>query len=256
MLTVTLSSKVYGDRQLRPAERLLKSMLSGLKANVKVCGLTSRGWAQVTVSGDDEGVALRYLAEKFGLCPTSAEDLRKFSSVNGYITALGESRTEVHIDVGTVSATDVVIPLHTLQAQLTDGRKMALKKVVELFGFCENLPLNVKILDIDMAGNRAKAMLSEKQLMLYRHWTKSMLDRLIIIGASATEAVSALKATGCQRDVVGVEPLGLFECAVVCKLGTDAVGLIPKIGMELAGATFSVFNPKRILLQRLQHWFQ
>jgi hypothetical protein len=34
---------------------------------------------------------------------------------------------------------------------------------------------------------------------------------------------------------------------VVCKLGTDAVGLIPKIGKNLGNAGFAVFSPGRIL---------
>jgi len=41
--------------------------------------------------------------------------------------------------------------------------------------------------------------------------------------------------------------LGLFEHAIVCKLGTDAAGLIPKIGKKLWSAKFSVFSPKRII---------
>jgi hypothetical protein len=39
----------------------------------------------------------------------------------------------------------------------------------------------------------------------------------------------------------------MFEHAVVCKLGTDAAGLIPKLGRILGRAVLSVFNPRRIL---------
>jgi hypothetical protein len=38
----------------------------------------------------------------------------------------------------------------------------------------------------------------------------------------------------------------MFEHALTCKLGTDAAGLIPKIGKKLPSATFSVFNASRI----------
>jgi hypothetical protein len=57
----------------------------------------------------------------------------------------------------------------------------------------------------------------------------------------------ALRKAGLNRDVLNVEPLGLFEFAVTCKLGTDAAGLIPKIGKNLRSATFTVFDPKRLL---------
>jgi hypothetical protein len=49
-----------------------------------------------------------------------------------------------------------------------------------------------------------------------------------------------------DRDVIDVESLGLLEHALTCKLGTDAAGLIPKIGRILKNAKFAVFNPKRL----------
>jgi len=39
----------------------------------------------------------------------------------------------------------------------------------------------------------------------------------------------------------------MFEHAVLCKLGTDAAGLIPRMGKNLRKAVFSVFNPRKIL---------
>jgi len=33
---------------------------------------------------------------------------------------------------------------------------------------------------------------------------------------------------------------------LTCKLGTDAAGLIPKIGRNLKKAKFAVFNPKTL----------
>jgi hypothetical protein len=57
----------------------------------------------------------------------------------------------------------------------------------------------------------------------------------------------ALKTAECNRDVINIEPLGMFEHAVVCKLGTDAAGLMPKIGGKLQQATFNIFNPRKII---------
>ncbi|MEM3602624.1 MAG: DUF2110 family protein, partial [Candidatus Bathyarchaeia archaeon] len=51
----------------------------------------------------------------------------------------------------------------------------------------------------------------------------------------------------CQNDVVGIEQLGLFEHTIICKLGTDAAGLIPKVGKKLTNAALSVVSPKKIL---------
>jgi hypothetical protein len=46
---------------------------------------------------------------------------------------------------------------------------------------------------------------------------------------------------------VDVYSLGMFEHAVACKLGTDAAGLIPKVGRVLRKATLSVFNSRRVV---------
>lgn len=249
MPTVTLLAKVYNDSQPKLVDKFLKSMLKDLKVKIEIRGVTSRRWVQITVSGEDKRVALRYLADEIGLCLTHLERVERFSTIKGRITALNKSRIELYVDIGVFSpnTVDATIPLQHLQAQLVDGRKVALKKLAELFGFCENLPLTVKIYNVDKESSHVEAMLSERQLTLYEGWTKSLLDRLIVLGASFNEVMLALKRTRCNRDVVNIETLGLFEHAIVCKLGTDAVGLIPKIGKNLRNASFSTFNPRRII---------
>jgi len=134
-----------------------------------------------------------------------------------------------------------------LHAQLADGRKIALQKLIELFGFCENLPLTIRILSIDEDKKRIEAILSEKQLSQYRNWTKSLLDRLIVVGSSDSEIKLALKEMALKRDVIAVEPLGFFEHAITCKFGTDAAGLISKVGRKLPSASLTIFSPRKIL---------
>ena len=249
MPTVTLHAKAYSDFQLKLIDKLLKSKIKGLNVETEICEITPCRWVQITVSGEDEKVALRYLADEIGLCPTRLEDVERFSITRSHIIAVDKTRGELHVDIGVFSPKiiDTTIPLQHLQTQLVDGRKVAFKKIVELFGFCENLPLTVKILNIDKEKNHVEAILSEKQLNLYGNWMKSLLDRLVIVGSSIYEVRLALRKAGLNRDVLNVEPLGLFEFAVACKLGTDAAGLIPKIGKNLRSAIFTVFNPKRLL---------
>jgi hypothetical protein len=244
MPTMTLPTRVYNNFQLKLVDEKLQCMLKGLKVETKICGVASLGLVQIAISGEDEKAALNYLRGQIGLCPTFLQHVEKFSTVKGYVASL--NKKELYVDIGIISpfSIDAAIPLKRLQVQLVDGRKMALKKIADLFGFVENLPLNIKICSVDKEKSRIEAMLSEKQLALYRSWTKSLLDRLTVLGASFNEIVLASKKTGCNRDVVNIERLGLFENAVVCKLGTDAVGLIPKIGRKLRNANFSIFNPR------------
>jgi hypothetical protein len=248
MPTVTLFAKTHNNRRLDSFEKNLKSMLEGLKAEVKTCGATARGWIQVSVSGEDENPALHYLDDMVGLCPASFEDVHRFSTIKGRMTNLDQSKDELRVDIGVFSPRiyDAVIPLARLQAQLVDGRKISLKEIVELFGFTDNLPITVKIDSIDEDKTRFVAEVAEKQRRQYIAWTESLLDRLYILGASHSGIELAVQQAGFSRDVVGIEPLGGFEYAVVCKLGTDAVGLIPRIGNNLRNARMAVFSPRRI----------
>ena len=247
MPTLTLLAKAYNNSNIKYAENFLKSTLKNLKVDTEICGTTSRGWIQVSISGEDEKVAMHYLAKEIGFCPTTIDNVQRFSLINGRLLGFEKSKSELRVDIGIFSPkiVDATIPLQQLQAQLTDGRKLALKKIIELFGLCENLPLQVKVSKINKEKDKVEAILSERQLNQYKKWTKSLLDRLIILGANQNEIQQALRKAKLIRDIVQIETLGLFEHAVACKLGTDAEGLIPKIGKTLRNANFGIFTPRK-----------
>lgn len=249
MPAVTLLAKAYNDFQLKQVGKNLSSTFDDLKVEIKICGVNSRRWIQIAVSGEDESVALHYLADRIGFCSADLENVQKFSNIKGYITGSNENKNELHIDIGVSSPKiiDAIIPLQKLRIQLGDGKKNSLNRFVEVFGLCARLPLTIRILNVDKEKSRIEAELSEKQQEQFRSWTKTLLDRLLVLGASHDEIRFALKNTGFTRDLIGIEPLGILEYAVVCKLGTDAAGLIPQIGPRLRHAIFSVFKPRRIL---------
>jgi hypothetical protein len=56
---------------------------------------------------------------------------------------------------------------------------------------------------------------------------------------------TTVERTRLDRDVIEVEDLGLFEYALTCKLGTEARGLIPRVGRYMRNAVFVVFNSKK-----------
>jgi hypothetical protein len=244
---VTITAKIRNPSQLKFIDTFLANSFKGLKVKAQALNVSSRGWIQVKISGEDEKVALHYLLSKFGICPASLDQIKKFTVLKGYLATI-ESADRLDVDVGVNMPTVVnaTIPLQSLQACLVDGRKIALKKIAELFGFTENLPVTVKISSVDKEKMCLEATLSDEQIKLYHYWIFSLLDRLIILGASYYQIKKALKVASCSRDIVSVKPLGLFEWALECKLGTDAIGLIPKIGKNLPNATFSVFKSREI----------
>jgi hypothetical protein len=248
MTTLTLLAKISTDFQLKLVSKALRRMLQGLEVEAKVLGTIAGGWVQVGVSGEDEGVATNYLVKEIGLCPISFGSIRKFSVLKGYVKGIKADVGELLVDVGVFQPKNVyaTLGLRRLRAQLVDGREVALRRIVELFGFCEGLPVNVKVTSLKAEASRVDAELASKQVGIYVAWRDSLLDRLLVLGSSLGEVKEALKQAKLERDVIDVESLGLLEHALTCKLGTDAAGLIPKIGRRLRNSKFAVFNPKAL----------
>jgi len=250
MPTVTLLEKAYGHFSAEAFEPMLESLCKGLKVHVRVKGKIAQGWVQVDVNGQDESVALQLFNSEFGLAPNNAGNVEKFSVLRGRIVDSWKTATELHVDVG-VFAPKVVyadVPLHSLQAQLADGQKLPLQRLTELFCLLDYVPLHLKIVDNDWENEKKifLAELSEGQLALFTDWLCSSLDRLMILGAAYSDVEHAVEASRHFRDVVKIESLGWLEHTVVCKLGTDAVGLIPAIGRFLRTATLAPFSPRKI----------
>lgn len=249
MPTITLAAKSYNGSQLRKIKENLNTLLEGLKVEIQTCKRNEKGWTQIDITGEDTNIALRYLDQKIGTCPTTIESISRFSTAKGYLTNPSKSKTTLGIDIGITTPQNVTatVSLENLQAQLCDGKKLPLEKISEIYAFCENLPINVKVSSVDKAAKHVEAELNGKQQNQYKNWTDMLLDRLIIVRASADSIKLALKYGDLTRDIIDVEPLGFFEHSIICKLGTDARGLIPRIGRNLKEATFAVFSPRKIM---------
>jgi len=248
MTTLTLLAKNGSHNRLQQIEKTLKLAFEGLHVETKILGTVADRWVQITLTGEDEEIATNYVIKEIGVCPSNFENARKFSTLKGYIVDFKKNGEELSMDVGVFQPKIVyaTIPLRHLQAQLVDGRKVALGKIAELYGFCEDLPLSVKVIQLNEDESHIEAELSSEQVRKYMVWRESLLDRLLVLGTSLHEIKMTLERAKLDRDVISVEPLGTLEHALTCKLGTDAAGLIPKIGRTLKNAKFSVFNPKRV----------
>lgn len=252
MPKITLLQKIYGSNKPEDFQEAFNDLFKQLKVKIEICGVTPRGWLQIEISGEDQKFALNYLQKHFGLCPEKLGNLTRFSTIRGRITHLGKSKTQLRVDIGVFNPKnlDAVVPLRNLQAQLLDRKKFALQTIIELFGLAENFPLTVKICDVAQENGTVSAALSEQQISTFSRWTKILLDRLLVFGASLPAVEYAVRKSGYARNVVEIETLGLLEHAVVCKLGTQAIGLISKIGKLLPAAMLTVFSPAKIIKLR------
>jgi len=244
MTTLTLLTKTKYNEQLKQVHQALQTHLNGLDIEVRILGTVGGGWIQLSLSGEDEAIATNYLVQEIGLCPSSFDKV-KFSTVKGYINNIKSDGSGLYVDVGIFKPEIVLafIPLNSLQIGLVNGINISLGKLADLFGFCEGLPIRVTVNSLNENETFLDARLSSGQIEQYQVWRESLLQRLLVIYPSLHEIDVALKHSKLYRDVIEVQPLGFFTHALTCKLGTDAAGLIPKIGKTLKKSRFAVFNP-------------
>src|SRR3990170_1212657 len=207
MTTRTLLARIYKPRHLNHIGKRLEHLLEGLDVELKILGVVADRWVQLDISGEDEAVALNLVAKETGFCPASFGNLRKYETLKGYITNPEKSGEELIVDVGVFEPQTIcaALSLQTLQAQLVDGRKLSMREVSELFGLCEDLPINIKVTKLNENEKRIEAELSRGQVEKYKFWQESLLDRLIVIGASLNEVKRTVDYAGLNRDVVSVE---------------------------------------------------
>lgn len=249
MTTLTLLTKAYNQGQLKQIGTSLQAAFEDLDVQLQVLGNPVNKWVKVEVSGEDEAVAKAYITKQIGVCPASIEDVAVGSELKGYIQKIDNSET-LTVDVGILEPKIIYakISLATLQAQLVNKKGLDLKRVAELYALSADLPVSIKVKEIHVAESRIDAELSPSQVEKLLNWRDALLDRLIILGTTADDVTLTLERTRLYRDVIGTEELGLFEHVLTCKLGTDAAGLISRIGRYMRNARFVVFNPKRLVV--------
>jgi len=249
MPAIMLLEKVHGPYNQQLFQAKLALLCKDLEVEAKVVGKTSRGWIQVELSGEDQKVAMEFLDREIGVAPVNIDKVKKFSAIKGRVIFAGKKERKLLVDIGVYSPRvyDATIALERLQAQLADGKKLPLQRLIELFCLYDHMPLHVKITrDMKPKQEQVEAELSETQLSKFTQWMNSGLDRLMVLGATLSQVKHAINVSGHHRDVIRVETLGLLEHAVVCKLGTDAIGLTPKLGPHLYTATLAPFSPRKI----------
>jgi len=248
MTTLTLLVKASNLGQVKQIDELLKTQFEELDVEVKVLTSSANRWVQVSLSGEDEAIATSYINKEIGTCPTSLENTKNYPVLKGYISKLDLNKQELIVDIGIFEPKIVLatIPLACLQAQLVDGRKVDLKKIAEIYGIAERSPLGIKTLSSNVEEVEGlQAELAVEQVEKLRAWQQSLLDRLIILGASNDRIENVLERTRLNRDVIDIETLGMFEHALTCKLGTNAAGLVSIVGRYLRNSVFVVFNAQK-----------
>jgi hypothetical protein len=127
-----------------------------------------------------------------------------------------------------------------MRAQLADGEAKSSREILDGNALVDYVP--VKAVVSELEGENISVELADEARDQLLSWRKYPFDRVIVIGADKTQAENAVKASGLQSDIVKVESLSLFVQSLLCKIGTDAPGVIAKIGNRLRGVGLKSFR--------------
>lgn len=236
--------KVFNGGQLREINEFLKGKFEDLDVELTAQSNSANKWVQVSVSGEDEAVVTNFIRKEIGICPSSLDEVEAGDVIKGFVSRIEENKIAVDIGVLKPKNIQATISAKVLQEQLVSGKNVAFPKVVEGFGICEGVPISVKLIS-KTESEVLQCELSPDQVEKFSSWRLSLLDRLIVLRASKDLVSSVLDRTKLYRDIIDVETLGMFEYALTCKLGTDARGVIPRVGRYMRNVVFVVFDAKR-----------
>jgi len=225
-------------------ESSLRRMASGLSVNYRIMGVSKQHWVELHISGDDQEVLCQLIERKFGLAPGNISNLEVGAIYRGFVTE--QTAEGLCLDLGVTSplTTLALYPLRAMRAQLFNGEELPVKQVAREYCLHQDFPLQVRIVELNMADGKIEVELSEKQELYFKEWQQYPFDRIISIGALPHEIETAIQRLGLERDVVQREQRSLMVHVLTCKIGTDSPGVIAKLGLRLSGVKLFAFTPE------------
>ena len=242
-----LTSKAF-DQNLQKALMELKSELTAV---TRLIGFSGNGWARIELSGKDSEILAELISNKFCRAIADIQEIETGGIYDGTVNGVSSAGLEFDVGIERPSGLRCAIPIGNLRAQLADGKAISCLDLIEDYCFFPGLRISVRI--TTKSPDEISGWLSDSQLDRIYDWIATRLDRIQVFDCYKEEVESGIVRANLSRDIIAVEPITLTMQSVVCKLGTDAVGLIPKLGSALPRRVLKPFIPRRIMA-RCRPW--
>lgn len=252
MNSIRLLTKIYGPLTGR-LFGFLKSKIAqdfeNLDVKVLRVATDKRNHVEISIEGADSEFAINHLANQYGKCFTP-RDITSNTILRGHLIDVGRVGFGIYVDVGIEKAQrlDPLLPLHVLRKQV--GVNKPLRSIANAVQLVENLPVEIRVTDVDTQNNKVEAELGPETTMRLNSWIQDDHERLLVFGANQATLEDTLRKSKHLEDIYHFEPLGLFEIALVCKRSTRASGILAAIGPRLRGVPMYLFIPKEIEVWR------
>lgn len=205
---------------------------------------TNQGWTTLSVDGEDAEVVIELLSRTFGVASMDASKTERYGNYRGVVKNISASGITVDIGIERPKPTFVNVKLSSLQAQLADGQKISSRRIANYYSISPETPISIRVTLI--SPSEIEGWLSDSQISLFSRWIVGGLERILVFNCLPTQLDFAIRRVQLERDIVTSEQLSLIVQSIVCKFGTNAIGLIPRIGLILRKSELKPFIPRRI----------
>jgi hypothetical protein len=225
--------------------RTIREIIRELSATATFHSFTE-GWATITVDGDDSEVVVELLSQAFGLAINHVSNVELHGNYRGVVKSLSASGLSVDIGVAHPKPLFITVKLNTLQAQLADGKQsMSCRTIARNYCIYPGLPISIRV--TLCTSNEIEGWLSDSQVSLLSAWISAGLERIQVYNCLPSRLDRAIRRSQLERDIISTMQLSLTVQSILCKIGTDAIGLIPRIGSILRKSQLEPFIPRRIM---------
>lgn len=237
----------HAQKELMPVFKArIHKLSSGLDVSVQL-GVTSNGFANAEVQGSDSEFFVELIKREMGLAPRNLSEIEVDDNFKTFVSGINAKRQSIEVEIGPVS-TNVKseITREALIAQLCDGKNIPIDRVTQTYCIQEGTPILVRITSINPERRQIEAWISDDQVARYEQWRRERTHRIIAVGGSHDKLHEAIRLSKVDRDIIQIEELSFTANSLVCKLGTDAPGIIAKIGRYISEFKLYAFLPERV----------
>lgn len=251
MVVLSLAAQLYGPYKedgAKALHSLLGSLTKELEVSMSMLPVDRDGWVDLDLSGEDVEVARALITREVGVRPRSLDDLVPLEPLKAKVKRYSPNEG-LRMDVGLrhPRVAEFIIPDKVLSSQIPYGVRIERRRIAELWCLHEHLPLEIQVTRRGQMSTALEAELTERQVQAFDEWAETALDRVIVLGATLGKVRSALRSSRHLLDAARLDRLGLLEASVLCKLGTDAPGIIHEAGRFLPRIPLYNFQPRRIV---------
>ncbi|WP_088335657.1 DUF2110 family protein [Methanopyrus sp. KOL6] len=249
VVDVTILEKLYRNSGAEESLRTqVQNVISEFDAELEEIRKNFRAWAVLRIRGPEVEEAVEEIVEEFDTV-RSLFDVSPGDIIYGRIVDLYRVGYGVYVDIGVVGpeVVDALVPLYRLREQLLDGEKASIRDIGRSFGFVENMPLEVEIVEVNEERGEIEAKLTDEQVEYLLEMAADHYDRMIVAGVTRKRLQRILNRAGFGRRVIRIERWGLLESEVVFDEGVDAPGVLAKVGPYLRGCEVELIYDDKFL---------